>query len=359
MTKARVWPAPEPPRAVSPGLVKVANLNATGSPGFTAWLARTGAALLLTSGDRLLAVAAADDELELDEQRADVAMGMAAAGPGTVHLATRWQLHRLEDAGADGERQLVNQLSWTTGFVAAYDVAVEPSGRVLFTNALCNCVATPGDRTNFRAVHVPWFISELVAEERCHVTGLALDEDGELAYVTCASESDEAGGWQAALVDGGAVIDVRVGRTLARGLSLPCSPRIHEGRLYVANAGTGELLKVDRESGAVSTVVRLPGLVRGLTFLGGRALVGCSVPPDEGPYVDLPISRERLAAPRHGLAVVDVDSGTVEHTLTIEAGSGDLFAVEALPDTRHVTTYLHSSQRDALFRVAAAPDVVG
>ena len=358
MTSTREWAAPEPPRAVGPGLVRVANLNATGSPGFAGWLEDQGAALLLSCGDRLVSVLASDGRLELEEQRADVVMGMAAGAPGTVHIATRWQLHRLEDAGTDGDRLLFSQLSWTTGFVAAYDVAVDRSGQVLFTNALCNCVAAPAERTNFRAVHVPWFVSELTAEERCHLTGLALDEDGALAYVTCAAETDQPDGWRAALTDGGVVVDVRSGSTLARGLSLPCSPRVHEGRLYVANGGTGELVAVDRGTGEVSSVVRLPGLVRGLTFLGDRALVGCSVPPDEGPYAELPVATVRPEQPRNGVAVVDVATGRVEHTLTLEAGSGDLFAIVALPDTHSLHTNLHNSSNDGVFLLAAAPNVV-
>jgi uncharacterized protein (TIGR03032 family) len=349
VTHPAQWPAPEPPRPVAPGLVRVTNVSASGSPGFAGWLAGTRAGLVVTCGDRVLSIGAAEGSLEVDEQRADVVTGLAADGARTVHLATRWQLHRLEDAGSDGDRVLVNQSSWTTGFIGAYDVAVDRSGRVLFSSALCNCVATTAARTNFGAVYVPPFVSELVAEERCHLTGLALDEDGDLAYVTCAAATDERGGWQSGLVGGGVVVDVQSGRVLADGLCLPFSPRVHGGRLFVANAGTGELLEVDRASGAAHAVVRLPGLARGVTFLGDRAVVGCSAPPSEGPYAELPVATQER--PRSGLAVVDVDLGTVEHTLTFQAGSGDVWAVAALPETRRILAQVNSSSTDGAFCV--------
>jgi uncharacterized protein (TIGR03032 family) len=361
------WPEPRPPVAVNPGLVRVASLNATPSAGFSAWLAGTGATLVVTTGDRLLTIGAVDperpgdDDLVVGEHAADLAVGLTTDGPSTLHLATTWQLHRLEDAlaGAAGpggeDRLLVDQVSRTTGFVGVYDMAVDARGRLLFTNTLCNCVATPAERVHFSTVATPPFISSYVAEERCHLTGLALDEHGELAYLTCAAATDEAGGWRAAVADGGVVVDVHGDRVLATGLSLPCSPRVHEGRLYVANAGTGELLRIDRETGAADVVVTVPGLARGLTFVGGRAVLGCSVPPSEGAYEPLPIARHRPDVPRHGLAVVDLERGLVEHTVTLEAGSGDVHAVVALTDARRVGVQLQVSDREGWFSIGASP----
>ena len=333
------WPEPVPPVAVGPGLVAVSSLNATPSAGFVAWLHETGASIVLSTGDKLLTVGLDADRIVVSELRFDVVMGLAASPDGSVHAASRWQLHELHDAlggtrGPGGEdRLLFNQVSHTTGFVGVRDVAVDRAGRVLFTTALCNGVATIGDRVNFDLVARPPFVSEDVAEERCHVLGLALDE-GELAYLTCAAETDEAGGWLSAVADGGVVVDVRAGTVLTRGLSLPCSPRVHDGQMYVASGGTGELLRIDRESGRATPVTRLPGMARGLAFLAGRAVVGCSVPPDEGPYAALPVALDRPAEPRHGIAVVDVGTGVVEHTLTIAAGSGEVHGVAVVEQAR-------------------------
>ncbi|WP_297734681.1 DUF4915 domain-containing protein [Nocardioides sp.] len=331
------------------------SINASPSADFVSWLAAAGTSLMVSTGDKLLTLGVDGSRLVVDELKMDVVMGVAA-GPGrSLYAASRWQLHDLRDAldgaaGPAGEDQLlINQRSHTTGFIGVRDIAVDGRGRVLFTTALCNGVATLGDRLNFDLVYRPPFVSQDVAEERCHVTGLALDEEGELAYVTCAAETDEPAGWLGVVAEGGVVVDVRSGSVLARGLSLPSSPRLHDSQLYVANAGTGELLRLDRGTGATTRVVALPGLARGLAFVAGRAIVGCSMPPDEGPYAGLPIARIPPHKPRHGLAVVDLASGTVEHTLTLEAGSGDVHSVAIVDDARRVGIRWHNLDTDGYF----------
>ncbi|GAA1446658.1 hypothetical protein GCM10009641_70780 [Mycobacterium cookii] len=335
------WTQPVAPVTVGPGLVAVASLNATPSAGFVAWLRAAGASLVVSTGDKLLTIGVRDDQIAVSELRFDVVMGLAVSPDGSLLAASRWQLHELHDAlagsrGPGGEdRMLFNQVSHTTGFVGIRDVAVDRTGRVLFTTALCNGVATLTDRGDLDLVARPPFVSEAVVEERCHALGLGLD-DGELAYLTAAAETDEAGGWLGMVADGGVVVDVRADKVLTRGLSLPCSPRVHGDRLYVTDGGTGELLHVDRGTGAASSVVTLPGIARGLAFIADRAVVGCSVPPDEGPYAALPVSLERPAEPRHGIAVVDVDAGRVEHTLTITGGSGEVHAVAVVEQAQLV-----------------------
>lgn len=336
------WPAPLPPQATAAGLVSVLAFNASPSAGFVNWLAESRASVVITTGDKLVTIGVDGSDLVVDELRMDVVMGLAAGRDGSIYAATRWQLHELRDAleGAQGpggeDRLLMAQVSHTTGFVGVRDVAVDGQGRVLFTTALCNGVATIGVRLNFDLVARPPFVSADVAEERCHVTGLAVDEEGELAYLTCAAETDQPAGWLPDLRNSGVIVDVKAGAVLSRGLTLPCSPRLHDGRLYVANAGTGELLRVDRRTGLTKRVVVLPGLARGLAFVADRAVVGCSVPTDEGPYAALPIALKPPARPRHGLAVANVDTGVVEHTLTLEAGSGEVYAIAIVENSRRV-----------------------
>lgn len=361
MTGKVQWPDPLPPRVVGPGLVSVSSLNATPSAGFASWLAESGSSLVVSTGDKLLTIGLLDSEVRVEDLRMDVVMGLAVGADETVYAATRWQLHELRDAlegsrGPAGEdRLLINQLSHTTGFIGVRDVAVDARGRVLFTTALCNGVASIGERLNFDLVARPPFVSKDIAEERCHVTGLAVDEEGELAYMTCAAETDKPAGWLTELARGGVVVDVQTGAVLSRGLSLPCSPRLHAGQLYVTNAGTGELLRVDRRTGQTRRVTLLPGVARGLAFVGDLAVVGCSVPPDEGPYAALPVALKSPRTPRHGLAVVDVTTHVVEHSLTFAAGSGDVHAIATIRDASRVGIRWSHLDTDGIFVLKNAP----
>lgn len=87
-----------------------------------------------------------------------------------------------------------------------------------------NCLAALSRTRSFRPVWRPGFISELVAEDRCHLDGLAM-RDGRSGYVTAVSASDVVDGWRDRRTDGGVVIDVATGEVVCAGLSMPHSPR--------------------------------------------------------------------------------------------------------------------------------------
>src|SRR5205085_2915823 len=78
----------------------------------------------------------------------------------------------------------------------------------------------------------PPFITALAAEDRCHLNGLGVVE-GQPKYVTALGETDAAGGWRADKPQGGCLIDVPSGEVISRGLSMPHSPRWHDGRLWL------------------------------------------------------------------------------------------------------------------------------
>ena len=69
--------------------------------------------------------------------------------------------------------------------------------------------------------------------------------NGEPAYVTALSATDVTDGWRDHRQNGGIVVEVASGEVVCRGLSMPHSPRLHEGQLYVLNSGTGEFGRVD------------------------------------------------------------------------------------------------------------------
>jgi len=65
-------------------------------------------------------------------------------------------------------------------------------------------------------------------------------EQGRPRYVTAVSKSDAADGWRDRRRDGGVVIDVDSNEIVLDGLSMPHSPQLHDGRLWLLNSGRGE-----------------------------------------------------------------------------------------------------------------------
>ena len=161
-------------------------------------------------------------------------------------LATHHQLYRFDNLLQAGQKQGIYDaayaphMTWITGDIDIHDVAIGADDKPVFVNTLFNCLATTSDGHSFKPLWKPPFISRLAAEDRCHLNGMAM-ENGAPRYVTCVSKSDVADGWRDRRTDGGLVLDVTTDKIVASGLSMPRSPRLHEGKLWVLNSGTGEL----------------------------------------------------------------------------------------------------------------------
>ena len=87
----------------------------------------------------------------------------------------------------------------------------------------------------------PPFVTALAAEDRCHLNGIAVAGGG-VRYVTALGESDTAGGWREHKPHGGVLIDVASGEVLLRGLSMPHSPRLQNGRVWLLESGKGQAI---------------------------------------------------------------------------------------------------------------------
>jgi uncharacterized protein (TIGR03032 family) len=276
--------------------------------------------------------------LMVDERLFPKAMGLTVQGH-TLALATLFQIQRFENVLDKGQAInhtqdacFVPRLTYTTGVLDAHEIGVMADGRIVFVNTAYNCLAVPSKRHSFTPIWMPPFISALLNEDRCHLNGLAM-EKGKPRYVTAVSRSDTIDGWRDRRVNGGIVIDVESGEIVCSGLSMPHSPRVVDGRLWVLNSGSGELGEVDLASGAFRPHVFCPGFVRGLAIQGGHAFVGLSKPRYkrfEGLKLD-----ERLKAadsePWCGVQVIDLKTGTCVQWFRVDGAVAEIFDVALLP----------------------------
>jgi uncharacterized protein (TIGR03032 family) len=199
-------------------------------------------------------------------------------------------------------------------------------------NTLFSCLVGLDPRYNFVPRWKPPFVSGLVAEDRCHLNGLAM-RDGSPAYVTVMARTDRPGGWREERNDSGAILHVPSGETVTTGLSMPHSPRLHRGELFVLNSGFGRLEHVDPGSGARTTVALMPGYARGLAFHGNHAFIGLSRIRETNIFGGAPIAQHH-AELKCGLGVVDMTTGNTVATLEFSTGIDEIFDVQVLPDTR-------------------------
>jgi uncharacterized protein (TIGR03032 family) len=319
----------------------------TSSRHFPDWLAQAGVSLAFTTyqaGKLFLLGVRPDGRLSVFERTFPRCMGLAVSADGrSLALATQIQIQRFDNvlSGGQGSQDGYDAVyaphaAWVTGDLDVHDVGFGADGRPVFVNTLFACLATVSDGHSFRPVWMPPFISKLAAEDRCHLNGLAM-ADGVPRYVTAVSRSDVADGWRDRRRDGGIVIDVESREIVAEGLSMPHSPRLHAGKLWLLNSGTGEFGHVDLASGGFEPMALCPGYARGLAFVGNLAIIGLSLARENRTFSGLALE-DALAArdvePRCGLAIVDLASGDMAHWVRIEGVVRELYDVAALPGVR-------------------------
>ncbi|MDF2234823.1 TIGR03032 family protein [Albimonas sp. CAU 1670] len=310
------------------------------SHGLAARLARAGMSLLFTSyqsGRLYLVGVKPDGGLNVHHTALAKPMGLRRDGAGGFAMTAGFHVLRFANALAPGQAAngifdacYVPRRVHVTGELDAHDVGVDADGRVIFVNTRFNCLAALSDRHSFTPVWRPSFVSALVDEDRCHLNGLAM-ADGAPAFVTAASRSDTIDGWRDRRADGGVAISVATGEIACEGLSMPHSPRVHEGRLWLLNSGAGELGRV--EDGRFHPVAFVPGFARGLTFHGRFAFVGLSKPRYarfEGLALDRRL-RESDSTPWCGVQVIDADTGVCVDWFRIDGTVDELYDVEVAP----------------------------
>ena len=311
------------------------------SPGFVGLLAQQNISVALTSyqsGKFYLLGRNPQGGLMVHERLFQKAMGLCVEGDSLL-LATLFQIQRFENILDKG--QFINhtydacytpRITYTTGVLDAHDVGQLADGRIVFVNTLYNCLATTSPKHSFTPVWKPPFISQIVKEDRCHLNGLAM-ENGIPRYVTAVSRSDTIDGWRDRRADGGVAIDVRTNEIVCTGLSMPHSPRLYNGKLWVLNSGTGELGHVDLEKKAFMPKVFCPGFVRGLSFHGKYAFVGLSKPRYqrfEGLALDEKLKKTD-SEPWCGVQVIDLDTGACAEWFRIDGAIGEIYDAAIVP----------------------------
>ncbi len=315
----------------------------TTSRQFPNWLAAQDASIAFTTyqaGKFFLIGVQPDQKLSIFERTIERPMALCAEGD-ELYLSSLYQLWNFRDVTAgnqyDGyDRLYAPRHCWVTGDLDIHDVKIDKDGRVIFVNTLFSCLATPSSKDSFAPIWTPPFISKLAAEDRCHMNGLAM-RDGRPAYVTAVAKSDVADGWRDHRRDGGIIIDVASGEIMANDLSMPHAPRWHNGKVWFLNAGSGELGFTDPSDGRFVAVTFCPGFLRGLHFIGDFAIATMSLPRGNRTFEGLPLEEKMEAsgaAPRCGIAVIDLKTGDMVHWLRIEGIVTELFDAVLLPGVK-------------------------
>jgi uncharacterized protein (TIGR03032 family) len=123
------------------------------------------------------------------------------------------------------------------------------------------------------------------------------------------------------------------GHVIADRLCMPHSPRMHDGKLWVLESGTGTLLLIDPATGHRTTITELCGFARGLGVFGPYAFIGLSKIRPTSAMAGVPIA-ERRDQLKSGVAVVDLRSGRIVASVDFQSAVEEVFDVQVLAGQR-------------------------
>jgi uncharacterized protein (TIGR03032 family) len=327
-------PAPRKEPGAPPTAVE---FQYTQTESFAPLLCELRASLLVSTyqANKLLVVRAAQGGLSTLVRTFDRPMGLAV-DDHRLALGTRnqiWFLRnapdiapRFEPAGMH-DACFLPRSCHVTGDIGLHELAWA-GDELWIVNTRFSCLCTLHPDYSFVPRWRPPFVSALAAEDRCHLNGLAMVE-GQPTFVTALGETDSADAWRADKPLGGCLIDMASEEIVCRGLSMPHSPRWHEGRLWLLESGTGRILLVDLLRGRGQTVAQLPGFARGLALVGPYAFIGLSKIRPTSAMDGVPLADRRNEL-KCGVAVMDLRRGQFVALLEFQSAVEEIFDVQLL-----------------------------
>ncbi len=221
--------------------------------------------------------------------------------------------------------------SHITGDILVHEMAYGNEGELWVVNTRFSCLCTLDSINSFVPRWKPPFISAYSPNDRCHLNGMGL-VDGKPRYVTALGETDTPAGWRDNKKDGGILMEVPSGNIITRGLSMPHSPRWHDGKLWVLESGKGTLSLVDHKTGRAEPVAFLPGFTRGLDFIGPLAFIGLSQVRETAVFSGIPITEQDIER-NSGVWVVNIQTGNIVAFVKFEDALQEIFAVQLILGT--------------------------
>lgn len=216
-----------------------------------------------------------------------------------------------------------------SGMINIHDIDWGDEG-LWAVNSSFSCLCTIEPDFSFVPRWKPFFISELVAEDRCHLNGMAL-KNGKPAYVTTFSKFDKQGQWRKNDEFNGTLMDVQSNQILLDGLAMPHSPRWHRDHVYFCNSGHGLVCTYHPQTGVCEDIAELPGFTRGMDFYGPVLFVGLSKVRQADVTRPAPLA-QKYAETFSGIWLLNIEDKTRIGQIKFTGNVDQIYDVAVIPD---------------------------
>lgn len=219
--------------------------------------------------------------------------------------------------------------TYHTGPLDIHDLYFGKDGKLYAVNTLFSCIITIDDQYNFRPFWKPPFIDKLISEDRCHLNGLAL-KDGIPKYATAFNQGNSFQSWRENVTTTGVIFDIESNETIATGLAMPHTPRWFGDALYVLLSATGELIRVDVNTGKYDVIVQVDGFVRGMDLYKDYLFIGLSkLRKNSSTFAKLPFAEKANQA---GIVIVHLPTGSIAGNINYLTSLDEIYDVHIIRD---------------------------
>jgi uncharacterized protein (TIGR03032 family) len=219
--------------------------------------------------------------------------------------------------------------TYYTGSVDIHDLHYVKN-KLFCVNTSFSSICIINDDFSFTPYWQPSFITKLESEDRCHLNGLAVDND-QLKYASAFGTGNTAQSWRKNITKSGVIIDVDSNEIVAQGLAMPHSPRIFDGKLYVLLSADQKLVQIDLSNGKTIDVTHIPGFVRGMAKIGHYVFVATSkLRKESSTFEELQIDANADSAT---VTAIHLPSGTIAAKLTYLSSIDEIYDLQILPNS--------------------------
>jgi uncharacterized protein (TIGR03032 family) len=215
-----------------------------------------------------------------------------------------------------------------TGFVDLHDLHFGNGNTLWGINTSFSALCKIDTEYSFNPVWKPHFITDLVSEDRCHLNGLAM-QNGEPIYVSALGSGNAHQSWRNNITEGGILMNVPENEIILKGLGMPHSPRLYDGKLFVLLSAEEKVICVEPETGKYETIAKVSGFTRGMTRLGDYLFIGKSkLRKNSSTFKHLKIAEK---ASESGVDIIHIPTGTMVANLRYLATVDEIYDVQILP----------------------------
>jgi uncharacterized protein (TIGR03032 family) len=335
-----------------------APFSCTYSPNTAELLSQLGCTIAITTyqaGKLIFISPNGSDQLMQLPRDFQKAMGLAIDGR-RMAIATKDEVIVLADANGLAKNYPPNpniydalylpRAVYHVGMVDIHDMHWDDFGKLWAVNTRFSCLSVIDDHYSFTPKWFPPFIKQFEPVDFCHLNGMAM-VNGAPKFVTMFGQTTSPKGWRPNIEKDGLIMDVPTGEIVAPNLPMPHSPRWLDGQLYCLLSATGEVIKVDINTGKYDVITRVDGFVRGMAKWGDYLFVGLSkLRQNASTFRDLPIAQKAIHS---GVEIIHLPTGISAANIRYQASVEELYDIQIIPKLRPgILNHLTDTYRLAL-----------